>query len=210
MSQSGPAFARDRATADYYERRAPEYDEWYDGTGLFTDRDRPGWADEVARLSELVSGLAPARTLDVASGTGFLTRHLRGFVVALDRSPAMISLARARTAGGHVLVGDALHIGLATGAFDRVFTGHFYGHLPPTERSEFLVEAARLAGELVVVDSALRPGVEAEQWQQRVLNDGSSHRVFKRFLDPDQLAGEIGGETLMAGRWFVAARARLN
>ena len=210
MTRSQPAFARDRATADYYERRALEYDEWYEGTGLFAGRNRPGWSEEVQRLVALVSGLPPARTLDVACGTGYLTRHLKGFVVGLDRSPGMVSLARTRVAGGRTLVGDALHVAFAPGSFDRVFTGHFYGHLPEAERRTFIAEAGRLAGELVVVDSAYVAGVEPEQWQQRVLNDGSTHRVYKRYLEADQLAGEIGGEVLMAGRWFVAARVGLT
>jgi hypothetical protein len=59
----------------------------------------------------------------------------------------------------------------------------------------------------VVVDSALRPGVAPEEWQERVLNDGSRHRVFKRYLSGAQLAAEIGGEVLSEGRWFVAARS---
>ena len=105
------------------------------------------------------------------------------------------------------MVGDALDLPFADGAFDRVFTGHFYGHLPPPERAAFLAQARRLAPELVVVDSALRDGVLPEQWQERVLNDGSRHQVFKRFLTADQLAAEIGGEVLMAGAWFVVARA---
>jgi len=82
-----PAFARDAATAEYYDQRAAEYDEWYLGDGRFASRDRPGWDAEVADLLRLVRRLAPARTLDVACGSGFLTRHLRGAVVGLDRSP---------------------------------------------------------------------------------------------------------------------------
>ena len=27
---------------EYYDRRAPEYDDWYLGRGLFAERDRPG------------------------------------------------------------------------------------------------------------------------------------------------------------------------
>lgn len=204
-----PAFARDEATARYYDRRAAEYDEWYRGTGLFADRDRPGWAGELERLEAVVASLPPARTLDVACGTGFLTRHLAGPVVAVDRSPSMVALARGRTPGGLALVGDALQIPAAGRAFDRVFTGHFYGHLPPGERAAFLAEVARVAGELVVVDSAARPGVEAGQWQDRVLNDGSVHRVYKRYLSAGQLAAEISGDVLLDGRWFVAARAAI-
>ncbi len=88
-----------------------------------------------------------------------------------------------------------------------MLTGHFYGHLPPDERRAFLAEARRVAGKLIVIDSALRPGVQPEQWQERVLNDGSRHRVFKRYLGGPDLADELGGEVLLNGTWFVAAGA---
>lgn len=201
-----PAFATDPLTAAYYHQRADEYDEWYRGEGLYAKLDRPGWHDEVAEIIELARGLPPARTLDVACGTGFLTRHLRGFVVGVDQSPAMVAIAQARLPDGLAIVGDALHLVVADRAFDRVFTGHFYGHLSTEERLAFLAEARRVAGELVVVDTALRPGVQPEQWQERVLNDGSRHHVYKRYLTGDQLAAELGGEVLFAGTWFVAAR----
>src|SRR3954447_1093861 len=127
------AFARDPATAAYYERRAGEYDDWYQGTGLFAGRSRPGWPEEVAEVVALVAGLDPARTLDVACGTGFLTRRLRGYVVALDQSPAMVAIAQGRLPEGVALVGDGLALPFADDAFDRILTGHFYGHLPPDE-----------------------------------------------------------------------------
>jgi demethylmenaquinone methyltransferase/2-methoxy-6-polyprenyl-1,4-benzoquinol methylase len=207
MSGPVPSFARDRATARYYDRRAREYDDWYEGRGRFAERDRPGWAAEVARLVEFVRALPPARTLDVACGSGFLTRHLRGLTVGLDQSRGMVALAQSRLPEGVALVGDALDLPFPDGAFDRVLTGHFYGHLSTDERATFLAEARRVAGELIVVDSALRPGAQPEQWQERVLNDGSRHRVYKRYLTAEQLAAEIGGRVVLTGAWFVAARA---
>lgn len=202
-------FARDPATQAYYEARAAEYDEWYEGTGRFAALDRPGWAGEVADVVALVAALPPARTLDVACGTAFLTRHLRGYVVALDASPSMVAIAQARLTEGVALTGDGLLLPFADDAFDRVLTGHFYGHLDDAEREAFLAEARRVAPELVVVDSAPRTDRPAEGWQERVLNDGSRHRVFKRFLSGPQLAEELGGgEVLLDGRWFSAARAR--
>ena len=207
MTTPSPAFARDAATARYYDQRAVEYDEWYQGSGRFAERDRPGWAAEVAAVIDLVSALPVARTLDLACGSGFLTRHLRGVVVGLDQSPAMVALAQSRLPQGVALVGDALELPFADGAFDRVLTGHFYGHLPAEERSAFLAEARRVAGSLLVIDSAWRPGVEPEQWQERVLNDGSRHQVYKRYLTGEQLAAEIGGRVLLASAWFVAVLA---
>jgi len=173
--------------------------------GRFAERSRPGWDDEVRRLAELLAQLKPARTLDVGCGTGYLTRHLRGFVVALDQSPSMVDIAKGRLPKGFVILGDALELPVAQASFERVFTGHFYGHLPPGERSRFLSGARRAAPELVVVDAALRPDVEPEQCQERVLNDGSRQQVYKRYLAGPQLADELGGETVFEGDWFVCA-----
>src|SRR4029078_10244962 len=74
----------------YYDRRAPEYDEGYRGTGQYAERDRPGWHDEVDALAGALAALPSARTLDVACGTGFLTRHLPGEVVGLDQSESVV------------------------------------------------------------------------------------------------------------------------
>jgi demethylmenaquinone methyltransferase/2-methoxy-6-polyprenyl-1,4-benzoquinol methylase len=189
----------------YYDRRAPEYDDWWLGTGLFADRDRPGWDAEVERLVRAVATLPPARTLDVACGTGFLTRHLRGELTGIDQSPRMVEIARERLPHADVRVGAAVPLEFADGAFERVFTSHFYGHLLPGERERFLEEARRVGLELVVVDSARRPDVGAEERQERVLNDGSRHSVYKRFFEPDELTAELGGgRVLHAGHWFVA------
>jgi ubiquinone/menaquinone biosynthesis C-methylase UbiE len=189
----------------YYDRRAPEYDDWWLGTGMLADRERPGWAEEVAALERVVHGLAPARVLDVACGTGFLTRHLRGEVVGLDQSETMVAIAAERLGQARVVHGDAVPLPFADGEFDRIFTSHFYGHLLPGEREAFLSEARRVARELVVVDAALREGVEAEGWPERLLGDGTSHRVYKRFFRGEDLAAELGGgEVLHEGRWFVA------
>ena len=192
----------------YYDRRAPEYDDWYLGGGRFAERERPGWHEEVAALGETLAALQPARTLDVACGTGFLTRFLPGEVVALDQSASMLEQAAEQAPDATYLQGDALALPFADGAFERVFTGHFYGHLDGEQRERFLREARRVAGELVVVDSALRPDVEPEEQQERILDDGSRWEVYKRYFEAEGLARELGGgETLFDGRWFVAVRA---
>jgi len=192
----------------YYDRRAREYDDWWHSTGLFEERDRPGWAEETAELVAVLAGLPPAHVLDVACGTGFLTRHLRGEVVAIDQSAEMVRVAAARMPHARVLRADAVPLPFADGTFDRLVTGHFYGHLLPEERRAFLAEARRVADGIVVVDSALRPGVPGEAWQERILDDGSRHRVFKRYLSGAGLVEELGGgEVLHEGGWFVVVAA---
>jgi ubiquinone/menaquinone biosynthesis C-methylase UbiE len=192
----------------YYEARAPEYDDWWLGRGRFEARERPGWDEERERLLATVAELPPARTLDVACGTGYLTRHLPGAITGLDQSAAMLEIASARVPDTGFVQSDALRLPFAAGAFERVFTSHFYGHLEESERARFLTEARRVAPELVVVDAALRDNVQPVEWQERVLNDGSRWEVFKRFFEPEELAAELGGgRTIFAGRWFVAVSA---
>jgi len=192
----------------YYDRRAPEYDEWYRGAGRFAERDRPGWGQEVEALGLALAALPPARTLDVACGTGFLTRLLPGELVGLDQSEAMLEEARRQAPDATYVQGDALSLPFEDGAFERVFTAHFYGHLEDGDRERFVAEARRLAPELVVVDSALREDVDSEERQERILNDGSRWEVYKRYFEPDALARELGGGgTVFAGRWFVAVRS---
>jgi len=192
----------------YYDRRAPEYDEWYRGAGRFAERDRPGWVQEVEALGLALAALPPARTLDVACGTGFLTRLLPGELVGLDQSEAMLEEARRQAPDATYVQGDALSLPFEDGGFERVFTAHFYGHLEDGDRERFVAEARRLAPELVVVDSALGEDVEPEERQERILNDGSRWEVYKRYFEPDALARELGGgNTVFAGRWFVAVRS---
>lgn len=192
------------AVKAYYHARAPEYDDWFLGTGRFAELDRPGFEDDLAELIAAISALSPARTLDVACGTGFITRHLRGAVSGLDQSEKMLEIARERLPEATFVHGDALRLPFEDRSFDRVFTSHFYGHLEPGERVSFLVEAQRVAPELVIADAATRPDHRAEEWQQRVLSDGSRYTVFKRYFDPEQLADEIGGAAVLhASDWFV-------
>jgi ubiquinone/menaquinone biosynthesis C-methylase UbiE len=192
----------------YYDARAPEYDEWYRGLGRFDELDRPGWDADVLELERAVASLPPLRTLDVACGTGFLTRHLRGNVVGLDQSARMLEVAREQAPNAELVRGDALDLPFPAGSFERVFTGHFYGHLDDDERERFLAEARRVAPELVVVDANTRLDRDAEEIQERVLNDGTSWTVYKRYFEPERLVAELGGgEILLANRWFVVVRA---
>lgn len=191
----------------YYDRRATEYDDWWLGRGLYADRERPGWEDELRELEGVVRDLPPLRTLDVACGTGFLTRHLRGPVVGLDASERMLEVARTQAPAASFEHGDALSLPFAANAFDRVFTSYFYCHLAEEERERFLAEARRVAPELVVVASIRGDGDACERWEERRLKDGSRWNVYKRVFEGPDLSAELDGEIVFKGRWFVVVRA---
>ncbi len=199
---------REPTAPAYYDRRAPEYDDWYLGRGLHAAREREGFDDDLARVCETLACLPPARTLDVACGTGFLTQHLDGDVTALDQSPRMLEVAAGRLSGATFVQADALDLPFADDAFDRVVSGHFYGHLDPAQRATFLREARRIAPELVIADASRERSHTGEEWSERVLRDGSSWQVYKRWFTPEGLLDELGGgEVLHAGPWFVVVRS---
>jgi ubiquinone/menaquinone biosynthesis C-methylase UbiE len=188
----------------YYHARAREYDDWWLQRGLFEARTNPAWQAERDRAFEAIRALAPRRTLDVACGTGLVTRLLPGPVTGLDQSDAMLAIAARQAPGSALVHGDALALPVPDAAFERVFTSHFYGHLEEGDRERFLAEARRVAPELIVFDAALHDGEPRQEWQERVLDDGTRWTVYKRFFTAGDLLDELGGGSVIhEGRWFV-------
>ncbi len=185
----------------YYEARAQEYDDWWH---WHVDQH----PEEFAALIGVVEALPPTRTLDVACGTGFLTRHLRGEVIGIDQSATVLEIAAEQAPDAELVQGEGVELPFEDRSFDRLFTSHFYGHLDPAERGRFLAEARRIAPELVVVDSAVRPQRPETLMQERVLKDGSRWAVLKRYFTGAGLVEELGGgEVLHEGEYFVVVRA---
>jgi ubiquinone/menaquinone biosynthesis C-methylase UbiE len=185
----------------YYEARAPEYDDWWH----WHVDEHP---EEYAALVETLAGLSPAKTLDVACGTGFLTRHLPGAITGIDQSRSVLEIAAEQAPNAELVHGEGLELPFADGSFERVFTSHFYGHLEEEERSRFLVEARRLAPELVLVDAARRPETPRVLMQERVLKDGSRWAVLKRYFTSKTLLEELGGgRVLYDGEYFLVVQS---
>lgn len=193
--------------SNYYDRRATEYDDAYFGTGRWSGLRGEDSEEELRALGDTISGLSAVRVLDVACGTAFLTRHLRGEVVGLDQSEAMLEIARHRVPEATFVQGDAFSLPFPNDSFQRVFTSNFYGLLLPSERTAFLKEVRRVAPEFVVVETRPSGGLE-EGWQERTLSDGSRHRIFRRYFAGEDLAEELGrGRILFAGESFVMVAA---
>ena len=194
----------------YFERLAPTYDDWWTRTGRMagTEGIRPGWREEVDALRATIEALEPARTLDVGCGTGFLTRSLRGRVVGLDASAAMLDIACRQAPDAIFVQGSALSLPFPDLSFDRLFASHVYGHLDGDERRRFLQEARRVAAELVIVDTAPMQGFPDGSVQLRGLADGSRWKVFKQPFTAARLLAELGhGDVLHEGDYFVMVRS---
>src|SRR4051812_13206633 len=93
---------------EYYRARAAEYDEWFFRQGRYNrgPAHRHEWLAEVAIAeASLNEWLPPGEVLELACGTGLWTRHLATRcqrVVAVDASPEVIAMNRARVDSGRV------------------------------------------------------------------------------------------------------------
>ncbi len=184
---------------EYYARRVAEYE------ATSWEAFDPSECEAVERF---VASLPRGRILDIGCGTGYLTRLLRGRLVALDQSAEMLALARARVPGAEFVHADVPPLPFPDGAFDLAFSSNVYSHIETAAaRAEFVAETLRVARALVVLEQAWRPGRERESWELRRLLDGSEHRVFKRYLTAEELARELDGAVVLASAEFIAVRA---
>jgi demethylmenaquinone methyltransferase/2-methoxy-6-polyprenyl-1,4-benzoquinol methylase len=192
----------------YYRARAPRYDEWWFRTGGHTlpPHRKIEWDAEVRRLEAAVDDLRPGgKVLELACGTGLWTvrllRHAEQ-VVAVDSSPEVIELNRARTTGSHVeyIQADIFSWQPPQG-FDVVFFSFWLSHVPPARFASFwdLVRRSLAPGGRAVFidnlwgDETAPGGGRPTTFEQSRSDtgDGRKYRVVKIFYEPDELVREL-------------------
>lgn len=214
---------------NYYRARAAEYDDWWFRRGRY-DRgaaENNAWFAEAEAVRQVVKSLGRfTRAVELACGTGLWTELLAGIadkLSALDASPEMLALARARVPASHVSWQEQdLFAWQPQPEFDFAFAGFWLSHVPAEHLDEFLRKisaALRLGGRLFIVDSLYdsastardhRLGDRDQDWQSRRLDDGREFRVVKVFLDPKMLAAALerhgfDAEVKTTGRFFIQA-----
>lgn len=184
---------------EYYQRRAPEYEQVY-------YRDDPVCRRELETIAAAMSQvLAGRRVLEVACGTGYWTGRLAQaarHIVATDVAPEMLALARAKGLAPDkvdFLHGDAYALDQVPGMFDAALAMFWFSHIPRGRIAAFLDGLhARLGPGAVVFlgDNAYLPGVGGDlvtprgaedTFKLRYLQDGSRYEVLKNYYDRRQL-----------------------
>jgi demethylmenaquinone methyltransferase/2-methoxy-6-polyprenyl-1,4-benzoquinol methylase len=219
----------------YYRARAPEYDAWWFRTGRF-DRgahDNAAWHADVAIVERAAAGMLakerPARVLELACGTGLMTRHLApraGHVTAVDASPEVIAINRERVGSPNVdyVQADLFEFEPAA-RYDLVFMSFWLSHVPHARFDAFwaMVRRALKPGAFAyVVDSAHDPTSHAVDHPtpdryagivRRRLDDGREFRIVKVFWEPATLTARLaacGFDTDIAQtpRYFIYGSAK--
>jgi ubiquinone/menaquinone biosynthesis C-methylase UbiE len=123
-------------------RAASDYALTFGSVAEQYERARPPYADEA--VAWLAERLPAGRVLDLAAGTGKLTRQLvalGGEVVAVEPDPAMRATLARVVPGVEPLAGTAEDIPLADGSVDAVFVGQAFHWF---RRDEALAEMHRV------------------------------------------------------------------
>jgi len=155
----------------------------------------------MALLEKLPSNLAPARWLDMGSGTGHFSRVLaerfaQSSGVAVDIAEGMLRHAREQGGARHHVAGDAEHLPLRDGCVDLLFSslavqwcGQFASVLGEARR------VLRPGGMLAF--SSLCVGTLDELRASWQAVDGMVHvNRFRRFEDYQRLCGDSGLELI--------------
>jgi SAM-dependent methyltransferase len=203
---------------DYYRRRASEYD-------LTAYGDV---AAARARIARLVAEMRLAgNVLEIACGTGLWTEALAAWadtLTAIDAAPEAVAIARERVRPASVRfeVADVFSWDPGT-RFDVIFFSAWLSHVPASRFGEFWQLLAGLLagnGRVLFIDEHVdERGKEVylagrDEVVERRLRDGSTFRVIKNFVDPEDLELRLrrlgwGGTVRRDGSDWVYGEARL-
>lgn len=186
----------------YYARRAPYYDAVY---------ERPERQADLAWMRQrLEHQMADQRVLEVACGTGYWTQFAApvcASMLAMDATPEPLALARLRpnVSRAEFVLADAFSLHSNLGRFTAAFAGLWLSHVPTGRRRAFLNSLNALlepGARVVLFDNSeiqcrdfpvVERDAEGNTFQQRVLRDGSTHRVLKNFPDEAELVAMVAG-----------------
>jgi SAM-dependent methyltransferase len=179
--------------AEYYDRRAREYEQIYFRDDPVRQREQDAIATTMRPLFQ------DRRVLEVACGTGFWTEKISPvvqYLCAVDASPEMLAIARSKALpAGKVEFrqGDAYALDSVPATFDAGLANFWFSHVPKSRMDEFLTAFhARLVPGAVVfmADNVYLPGIGgelverpgvADTFKMRTLSDGSRHAVLKNY-----------------------------
>jgi demethylmenaquinone methyltransferase/2-methoxy-6-polyprenyl-1,4-benzoquinol methylase len=186
----------------YYARRAAEYEKIY---------AKPERQADLARMRQDIPALFEGeRVLEIACGTGYWTPLIAEqaeSVLALDYSEETLAIARGkRYPKGNVRFeqGDAYALRGWKEKFSACYAGFWWSHVPLARLDAFLAglhrrlePRARVAfmDNLYVEGSSTpvsRRDADGNTYQQRRLDDGSSHEVLKNFPSAQEMKARVG------------------
>ncbi len=185
---------------DYYARRAGEYERIY---------AKPERQSDLRTLEAQVTELLAGRdVLEIACGTGYWTQFAAQrarTITATDINPEVLDIARNKSYRTlpRFLIADVWDIAEIEGEFDALLAAFWWSHIPRERLNEFLKTVCKSlpVNTLVVMfDNRFVAGSSTpiaftddrgNTYQDRILTDGSRHRVLKNFPTDVELRATI-------------------
>lgn len=184
--------------AEYYAKRAPEYEAIY---------AKPERQEDLAILRDFLRAIFAGRhVLEIACGTGYWTETLAdcaASIFATDINEEVLQIARSKprlSAQHHIQFTRAdAYILNAVPQKASCLIAFWWSHIPKERIAEFLetVKARVLRGGIVVVidnryvsgssSPVSRIDANGNTFQLRKLADGSTHEVLKNFPTTEEL-----------------------
>lgn len=215
---------------EYYDERAPEYDEIYQGKG-------PGiaepevYAKDVEAIKAMCRDFGHGHLIDVGCGTCYwLPYYARNCkeITLVDQSRRMLGECQKRSkkletdVEIHFVKGNFMDLRFFSKVYDASLIGFFISHLPEDSAQLFWKKLKRILrpkADVLWIDgswSDIRKKHRArEGLQKRVLNDGRGFAVFKKYYDEKDIRivtskYSLALQALYVGEVFFAARMSLG
>ncbi len=190
--------------AEYYAKRAQEYERVY---------DKPERQPDLGRLKQaLKAALRNETVLEIACGTGYWTHCLAetaAAILATDINGPVIDVAKAKRYprdNVDFAIADCYTLAGINDGFSAAFGGFIWSHVPLEKLPSFLETLhakVKTGGKIVFIDNAYVAGNSTpvsrtdeigNTYQRRVLQDGSAHLVLKNFPAEAQIRSLLEGK----------------
>lgn len=206
---AGPVTSPPQVARELFAPIASDYERW---ARLLSMGQDPRWRQAMVEGLELPPG---SRVLDVAAGTGSITRLLQAShldVVSVDQSEAMLAMAMRGRATGVISTAESLPFG--DGAFDAVTFGYLLRYVDSVSGClEELARVLRPGGVVGMVEFGRPRGVWGPAWWAYTRIGlplagaaiGSGWRKVGRFLGPSIDRFAVTHPTdVLAAEWRAA------
>ena len=161
----------------------------FDAAAEAYERARPGWPPEAVEIAARRLGLERgAAVLDLAAGTGKLTRRLAGrfgSVTAVEPLDGMRAVLEEAIPFVRVLAGTAEAIPLPDASVDAVFVAEAFHWFDPGRAVAELARVLRPGGGVAVLFNRLDRAGQQEPWRLEADTVLGRHRLPPDDVDPD-------------------------